>query len=264
MPPQDTGFGPEIGAPVDIKTGPNGDLHFADINAGVVQRLRYAPGNRPPAPVIDTMVDAETRTVTFDGARSYDLDGDELTYTWVFGDGDTAEGPTVSHVYAARAATPVPDRHRRAGAAEVATVRVLPHNHAPQIVLDEPQSTSYAVGQPVELTATATDAEDGALTVSWQSLLFHCPGSGGCHVHPGETGTGASFSQPFADHGEDTHLRVVASASDSAGVTTEVDYEARPTLRTLTVLAPVPALINGRSGCPPRSSSARPTWSRCP
>ncbi len=247
VPPQEAGFGTEIGAPVDIRAGPNGDLHFADIEAGVVQRLRYAPGNRPPTPVVDTTVDAETRTVTFDGARSYDLDGDGLSYTWAFGDGDTAEGMTASHVYASAgtytATLTVTDD---LGAAEVATVKVLPHNHAPQIDLVEPETTSYAVGQPIELTATATDAEDGALSVTWQSLLYHCPGSGGCHAHPGETGTGARFSQPFADHGEDTHMRVVASASDAAGVTTEVSYEAYPSLRTLTVLAPVPSLINGR------------------
>jgi glucose/arabinose dehydrogenase len=247
VPPEEAGFGTGIGSPVDIRAGPNGDLYFADIVAGVVQRLRYAPGNRAPAPVIDTTVDAETRTVTFDAARSYDLDGDAMSYTWAFGDGGTAGGRTASHVYASAgtytATLTVTDG---LGASEVATVKVLPHNHAPQIDLVEPHTTSYAVGQPIDLAATATDSEDGPLAVSWQSLLFHCPGSAGCHVHPGETGTGATFSEPFADHGEDTHVRIVASATDSAGVTTDVSYGAYPSLRTLTVLAPVPALINGR------------------
>ena len=209
-------------------------------------------------------VDAETRAVTFDGARSYDLDGDGLSYTWAFGDGDTAHGTMVSHVYASAgtytATLTVTDD---LGAAEVANVKVLPHNHAPQIDLVEPEATSYAVGRSIELTATATDAEDGPLSVTWQSLLFHCPSSGGCHVHPGESGTGASFQEPFADHGEDTHMRIVASATDAAGVTTEVSYEAYPSLRTLTVLAPVPASSTGGRGFPPRSPSARPTLSLC-
>jgi len=39
---------------------------------------------------------AETR---FDGSKSYDPDGDRLSYKWDFGDGSTAIGPRVSHVY---------------------------------------------------------------------------------------------------------------------------------------------------------------------
>ena len=35
----------------------------------------------------------------FDGSQSYDADGDNLTYTWDFGDGATGDGPQVTHVY---------------------------------------------------------------------------------------------------------------------------------------------------------------------
>ena len=35
----------------------------------------------------------------FDGSNSYDADGDNLTYTWDFGDGNTGEGAKVTHVY---------------------------------------------------------------------------------------------------------------------------------------------------------------------
>ncbi len=35
----------------------------------------------------------------FDGSKSFDADGDNLTYTWDFGDGTTGEGVQVTHVY---------------------------------------------------------------------------------------------------------------------------------------------------------------------
>ena len=35
----------------------------------------------------------------FDGSKSFDADGDSLTYTWDFGDGQTGEGAQVTHVY---------------------------------------------------------------------------------------------------------------------------------------------------------------------
>ncbi|MDP2921916.1 MAG: PKD domain-containing protein [Candidatus Omnitrophota bacterium] len=38
--------------------------------------------------------------VAFDAAGSKDQDGDKLTYTWDFGDGQTGEGRTVKHTYA--------------------------------------------------------------------------------------------------------------------------------------------------------------------
>ncbi|MBU0759622.1 MAG: PKD domain-containing protein [Candidatus Omnitrophica bacterium] len=38
--------------------------------------------------------------VTFDASKTKDADGDQLTYVWDFGDGETAEGKTVTHKYA--------------------------------------------------------------------------------------------------------------------------------------------------------------------
>ena len=52
------------------------------------------------ADVPEPALDAGDST-TFDGAGSSDLDGSITGYTWNFGDGTTAQGAVVSHVYAA-------------------------------------------------------------------------------------------------------------------------------------------------------------------
>jgi glucose/arabinose dehydrogenase len=246
--PEAAGFASGVGGMVDIRSGPNGDIHLADILTGRVQRLRYAPGNRAPSPVIDTVVDAETLTVTFDGSRSSDLDGDQLSYAWDLGDGTalTGRAPPPHRYPAAGTYTARLTVTDAVGATASTSVQVVPQNHAPQLVLDAGPPRTYAVGQPVELSATATDLEDGPLEVRWQPLLLHCPGTAGCHAHPEDTRSGPTFVEPFADHGDATHLRVLVSAVDSAGVAAQQVYDAQPDLRTLTVLSPVPAVVNGR------------------
>ena len=56
----------------------------------------------PPSPASPRASDPTTRTVSFSAADSYDLDGDELSFSWDFGDGSGAAGR--------HAVTPTPRR----------------------------------------------------------------------------------------------------------------------------------------------------------
>jgi glucose/arabinose dehydrogenase len=238
-PPEPGGFATGIGAPVKFGTVPTGgDVIYADIATGKLRRLVYAPGNVPPDPELTSTVDPVTRTVAFDAARSTDPNGDPLTYTWDFGDGGTGTGEQVSHTYAGtRASFPVTLTARDpGGATATATATVHPSNHPPVLTLRAPDpNATFAVGDNVVATATATDAEDGSLDVSWSTNLVHCSAPADCHQHPGAQQTGARFQLTFAGHPGDSRLEVTAVAVDATGATTTSTFVVRPRQRRVTV-----------------------------
>jgi len=57
------------------------------------------PTNNAPEASFTYEVDSETNNVTFDATDSTDEDGDELTYSWDFGDDNTGTGATVINHY---------------------------------------------------------------------------------------------------------------------------------------------------------------------
>jgi glucose/arabinose dehydrogenase len=248
--PEAAGFGVENGLPVKFGTAENGDIVYADIGGSRLKRLVHLAGNRPPtAEAVITNDPASARTFTFDASRSSDLDGGALTYAWDFGDGTGATGVTVTHAYAgtsteARTARlTVTDAQ---GATGTATLTVVPGNRVPTLTLVAPPAGErYVVGEPVRLSATATD-EDGVLPVTWSVVLVHCSG-GYCHDHPGQSFTAGAYDVPFEDHGDDTRLRITASATDRFGVRAEQFFVALPQLRTLTISStpPSPVTVNG-------------------
>jgi glucose/arabinose dehydrogenase/PKD repeat protein len=248
--PEPAGFGEGNGAPVKFGTAANGDIVYADIAGSTLKRLVFAVGNRPPIANAVVGGDPATRTVTFDAAGSTDPDGDALTYLWDFGDGTTGTGVQATHTYAEPGTEPVTARLTvtdPAGLEATTTLTVVPSNRAPVItLLAPPPDLRFAVGDPVEATATATDPEDGDVPVTWSAVLVHCS-AGLCHEHPGETFTGTAFSRPFDDHGDDTRLEVRLTATDRFGARAEASFAALPLLRTLTIASSAPAgvTVNG-------------------
>jgi glucose/arabinose dehydrogenase/endonuclease YncB( thermonuclease family)/methionine-rich copper-binding protein CopC len=94
-------------------------------------------------------------------------------------------------------------------------------NGLPQVTISpSPVSQTFQVGDPVAFSGSATDPDEGALAASalaWQVILHHCPG-GVCHTHPFLNPTGVSnLSFDFPDHGDDSYLEIVLTATDSRG-----------------------------------------------
>jgi hypothetical protein len=248
--PEPDGFGKGVGLPVAFHPGPNGDITFADLETGAVRRLVYDAGNAPPVGHIEATVDAATHTVSLSAADSYDPQGDTMTYHWDFGDdsGSTPTDETTSHQYAddVDVATVTLTAADQLGAASTTTLAVHPGDYSPTLTLtgDVPGRT-YAVGDHVSLAASGTDPEDGDLPVTWSVALLHCPYPDSCHRHPDEPGTGASFDRPFTDHGADTSMLVTASVLDTVGNRAAATFVARPQLHTLSVVSPVPVVLDG-------------------
>ncbi|MGW3962038.1 PQQ-dependent sugar dehydrogenase [Amycolatopsis sp. NPDC005003] len=236
-----------IGGPVKFAAAPNGDIVYADILSGNLRRLSYPGGNTAPVANATTSTNPDTRTVSFDGTASVDYDNDELRYDWDFGDGTTAAdaGPKVSHAYPAGTASftaklRVQDPLGLTGETAIA---VAPGNRTPVLTLISPGATTFAVNQPVTVRATATDAEDGALPITWTTAVRHCPSEATCHSHPGIGGTGASFSQAFTGH-PDSRMEFTATVTDSAGVSTAKTYTAMPRQHRITLRGTQPAALS--------------------
>ncbi|NUU22420.1 MAG: PKD domain-containing protein, partial [Streptomycetaceae bacterium] len=158
--PTAEGFGLNIGGPVRFGAAENGDIVFADIYDSTLKRIVYKPGNRPPVAKATSVVDPATRTVSFDATASSDLDGDPLTYTWDFGDGEKGQGAQTTHVYPdsphdfTATVTVADDK----GGSGTYALKVVPSNNAPKIEWTAPpEDTVFKVGDPVRIDATAGD-----------------------------------------------------------------------------------------------------------
>jgi glucose/arabinose dehydrogenase/PKD repeat protein len=217
------------GAPVQVLTGPGGDIFYVDLDAGQVRRVVYNGANHPPTAVISANPTSGTAplTVGFDGSGSSDLDpGDSLSYAWdLDGDGQfddsTAVAPTRTYTLAGTvtARLRVADQEG-ASDTESVTITVGAPNSPPVPVIDAPTSAlRWKVGDAISFSGHASDAQDGTLTasrLSWSVVLNHCPSN--CHNHTVQNFTGvATGTFPAPDHEYPSSLSLVLTATDSSG-----------------------------------------------
>lgn len=125
------------------------------------------------------------------------------------------------------------------------TTAALVTNQAPQPAMVAPAAGStFAVGDVITFSGSATDAEDGVLTpaaLHWSVSVRHCPG-GVCHTHPLTTSAGAGGAFVAPEHGADSYLVLTLTATDSGGRTAAISREIRPRLVSVTLRTEPPGL----------------------
>ena len=213
--------------PVNLETGPGGDLFYVDFDGGTIRRISYASTNQPPVARLTATptTGAAPLTVAFDGSTSSDPEGGAMSFAWDL-DGDSAfddsTATTPSYTYTSSgvytAALKVTDN---AGASATASTTITVGNTAPTATITTPAAgTTWKVGDVLTFSGSATDAQDGALPASaltWDLVLQHCPSN--CHAHTIQTFAGVSsgsFAAP--DHEYPSYLELRLTASDSGGL----------------------------------------------
>jgi PKD repeat protein len=174
---------------------------YVDFDGGTIRRIRYADANQNPVAVATATptTGAAPLTVAFDGSGSTDPDsGDTLSYAWDLDDDGALDDSTVAkptYTYTTTGSyTPslkVTDNH---GASDTDSVTISVGNTAPTAVINTPAAgTTWKVGDVINFSGGATDAQDGAVppsALSWELILQHCPSN--CHSHTVQTFAGVA------------------------------------------------------------------------
>ena len=147
-----------------------------------------------------------------------------------------------------------------------ASVTITAGNTAPSVSMTSPASGStFAVGQVIRLTGSATDREDGTLPASrlrWNVLVHH-----GTHTHPLFSGTGndLTFTAPAPEDLAATttsYVEVRLTATDSAGASTTVRRNVQPRKVAITFATSPSGLAVVVNGTTVTGSTTVTSWQR--
>jgi PKD repeat protein len=128
--------------------------------------------NQPPVAVISATPTTGTTplTVQLDGTQSYDPEGQPLSFTWQFGNGEGSDTPTTSSDYGLpgtyNVILTVADSFGAQDQASVEITVLPPANHPPETSPTATPNTGYAP-LTVQFAANASDADNDALFYIW-------------------------------------------------------------------------------------------------
>jgi glucose/arabinose dehydrogenase len=231
------------GSPVSLITGTDGNLYFLSRDNSAVYKITYAGSS---APVItnqpQSVTVAQGNTATFYVSVTGST---PLSYQWRKNganiSGASSSSYSISSVTTASAGTYSVVVSNASGSvtSNNATLTVTSPNQAPSASITTPAAgTTYAGGNTISFSGTATDPENGNLATSaynWYVLFYH-----GTHNHPGpsvtKNGTGGSFNIPTTgETATDVFYRLYLVVTDPQGATDTVYRDIMPRTSTITL-----------------------------
>jgi glucose/arabinose dehydrogenase len=250
-----TTFATDLGGSsvVHLGFGPNPQgglsLYYTSFEGDQVLRIDpKAQANNAPTAMLTASptAGATPLTVEFDGSQSFDNDaGDSISrYMWNFGDGSaeqTTSSPAVTHTYdrvgdfTARLTVEDTRAPRKRASA---TVIIQAGREPPSVRITSPtKGQTFVVNQPLSLTATASDPEDGTLSGSaleWTVRRVHDD-----HTHPffSVSGNDAQLTVEGPEGlaaATTSYYTVTATATDSTGLAASAEVDIQPRLVDLT------------------------------
>ncbi len=168
--------GGDFRRPIDLTFGPDGSLYALEYGSvyGIdnedarLVRIDYNAGNRSPVALIsasDSLGTAPLKII-FDTNKSYDLDNDELTYQWKFGNNTVmSKGGTVTYTFDKNGTFPITlNATDPSGASHTDTLLIRVGNTMPKVAISTPRnSTFYFDDESFAYSVKATDKEDKAI-----------------------------------------------------------------------------------------------------
>ncbi len=215
---------------VDIQYNPHDEcLYFVNFTweTSSINKICYGV-NPPPNAIIESSIHYGTSplVVQFDASQSYDPLGEAVTYSWNFGDGNSADGVIQEHTFSANSNTPtsftvtltVTDEEGNEGITE----KVISLNNTPPSInitsIDDNYQYSLAGVNVIELKSEVSDNEHGndELTYSWQTILHH-----DTHSHPEpkvEQRESSSILDPVGCDGSVYYYEIIHTVTDPTGL----------------------------------------------
>jgi glucose/arabinose dehydrogenase len=232
------------GSPVSLTTGTDGNLYFLSRDNGAVYRIAYAGGSS--APVITTQPQnitvAQGNSATF---RVTATGTAPLSYQWRKNgtniNGATSSSYTISNPTANDAGNFSVVVSNSAGSvtSNSATLTVTSPNQAPVATITSPAAGStYAGGDVISFSGSATDAEQGTLgggSFTWYVIFHH-----DTHTHPGPTATtgaaNGSFTIPNSgETASNVFYRLYLIVTDAQGARDTVYRDITPRTSSITL-----------------------------
>ncbi len=232
------------GSPVSLVTGTDGNLYFLSRDNSAVYKITYAGGSTAPVitnqPQSITVAQGNNATfnVTVTGRRP-------ISYQWRKNgtniSGANNSSYTISSVTTSSAGTYSVVVSNSSGnvTSNNATLTVTSANQAPSATITTPATgTTYAAGNAINFSGTATDPESGNLTsgaYTWYVLFYH-----DSHNHPGPSvttnGTGGSFTIPnTGETASNVFYRLYLVVTDPQGAKDTTYRDILPRTSTITL-----------------------------